>query len=660
VHQLRSRLPLAIALVVAVAAIPFSTGAASAGTDYAAACNTRLRAAPSLTAATLETVGAGIVVTTEGTVTGDAWTANCPGPVAGNTWYAISAVSGVSTQARYGVPLVFAATGLFGPPPISPVPTPTPLPTLSPLPTPTPTPGATPIPPPSVYVEGIDVSKYQGTIDWTQVAGSGKRFAIMRATLGTTYVDPMYATNHVGAKTAGLQVAAYHFATPSSAPGDAVLEADWFVQNAALQPGDLVPALDIEQSGGLSVANLQAWVGAWLAEVYARLGVRPMVYTSPNFWKNSLGDTTMFADQGYGVLWVAHWFVSSPTIPANGWGGRGWTFWQYDDCGSVPGIGGCVDLDRYNGTDLSPVAFGYAPPPANPAPVLASILPATVVTSAAPQTITLSGASFASGVSTAYWNGTPIPTTFVSPTTLTAVVPPQPATGIAMVTVVNGPPGGGSSSPAPVTIAIPPAQVAVTASTGVTTWGGSVAFSVAIAGAAVGDGAGANRAVTLQGQVNATEWRDITTGTTDATGHATFAYRPAQDSQFQAVFAGAPDLGPGTSQPVRIGVRQLVILRPTNAGSVKSLPAGSKVTFTATVRPVGTGVPASVTFTFWRLVNRTWTRVATRTAAADASGRAKTTWTFSPRGQWYVRAIANPTTLNSNSTWSPVERYSIR
>jgi hypothetical protein len=83
-----------------------------------------------------------------------------------------------------------------------------------------------------------------------------------------------------------------------------------------------------------------------------------MIYSSPTFWKKYLGDTTIFADQGYGVFWVAHWLVAGPTMPANNWSNRGWTFWQYDNCGRVPGIGGCVDLDRYNGTDLTPVTYG--------------------------------------------------------------------------------------------------------------------------------------------------------------------------------------------------------------------------------------------------------------------------------------------------------------
>jgi len=67
----------------------------------------------------------------------------------------------------------------------------------------------------------------------------------------------------------------------------------------------------------------------------------------------------MFADQGYKILWIAHWFVSNPTVPGNNWGGKGWTFWQYDDCGSVPGITtGCVDLDRYHNTDFTSITYG--------------------------------------------------------------------------------------------------------------------------------------------------------------------------------------------------------------------------------------------------------------------------------------------------------------
>ena len=207
------------------------------------------------------------------------------------------------------------------------------------------------------YLEGIDVSNWQGTIDWTKVAGAGKRFAILKATESTNYSDPTYATNHAAAQAAGLWTGAYHFAQPSATANDAILEADWFVGHVKLGKGDLIPALDLEVSGGLGVAALQAWVKAFLDEVIAKVGIRPMIYTSPSFWKTYMGDSQALADVGYKTLWVAHWGVTSPTVPANNWGGHGWTFWQYTSSGTVPGISGRVDLDRFNGPDLTPQAY---------------------------------------------------------------------------------------------------------------------------------------------------------------------------------------------------------------------------------------------------------------------------------------------------------------
>jgi len=209
----------------------------------------------------------------------------------------------------------------------------------------------------TTYLEGVDVSHWQGTIDWTKVAGAGKAFAMMKATDGETFVDSMYSTNHAGARAAGVRVGAYHFAEPSSTAAEAIVQADWFVNHIGYLPGDLVPALDLEVTDGLSASQLQAWVGYWLNEVTAKLGIKPMIYTSPSFWRTYMGDTAAFANQGYTVLWVAHWFVTTPSVPANNWGGHSWTFWQYTNCGTVSGISGCVDLDRYNGTDFTPVTY---------------------------------------------------------------------------------------------------------------------------------------------------------------------------------------------------------------------------------------------------------------------------------------------------------------
>jgi hypothetical protein len=153
-------------------------------------------------------------------------------------------------------------------------------------------------------------------------------------------------------------VTGYHFARPDGNPTKPREEAAWFVSQLNLQPGMLIPALDLERAGSLGTAGLIDWVQQWLDEVYRLTGVRPMIYTSPAFWRNYLGNTRQFADQGYDVLWVAHWGVSQPSVPASNWGGKGWTFWQYTSDGTVPGIDGRVDLDHYNGTDLTKVVYG--------------------------------------------------------------------------------------------------------------------------------------------------------------------------------------------------------------------------------------------------------------------------------------------------------------
>jgi GH25 family lysozyme M1 (1,4-beta-N-acetylmuramidase) len=241
-------------------------------------------------------------------------------------------------------------------PTAKPTPTP-PLPSPTPSPTPTPTPSPTPTPAPG-FIDGIDVSYHQGPIDWWQVAAAGKRFAFVRATAGTLTADTAYWTNRAGAGAAGLAVGSYHFANPDTAPNDAGNEASWFLQNAAITSGDLIPVLDFETSNGLDPATLTAWAQTWLAQVTAATGVRPMIYTTPNFWFSSMADSDWFARNGYSVLWIANWTeASQPTVPAVGWGGAGWTFWQHSSLGSVPGISGPVDLDRFNGSSLPPTLF---------------------------------------------------------------------------------------------------------------------------------------------------------------------------------------------------------------------------------------------------------------------------------------------------------------
>jgi len=201
-------------------------------------------------------------------------------------------------------------------------------------------------------ITGVDASHHNGSPNWASAQADGVRFAIAKATEGQAFVDDEYAASKAAAAAIALPFTAYHFAQPDTTANDAVLEADHFVDTAQLQKSNLLPVLDLESYNGLGPKKLRAWTKAWLARVQQRLGVKAIIYTSPSFWKDRMGNSRWFADNGY-RLWIAHWNVPKPTVPASNWGGRGWTLWQYDNCGTVDGFNGCVDLDRFSGTTLA-------------------------------------------------------------------------------------------------------------------------------------------------------------------------------------------------------------------------------------------------------------------------------------------------------------------
>lgn len=209
-----------------------------------------------------------------------------------------------------------------------------------------------PSPTPGVRLAGVDVSSHNHPIPWGAAATAGIRFVIARATEGATQVDRAYASVREQASAAGLAFTAFHFARPDRSLGDAEREAEKFVLVAKLSSGDLAPVLDLETAGTLGVRALQTWTRTWLETVESRLAVKPLIYTNADFWFTHMGNTTSFAEAGYG-LFVASWGTAEPVLPALGWGGRGWTMWQTTSCGKVPGVPGCLDRDVFNGADLS-------------------------------------------------------------------------------------------------------------------------------------------------------------------------------------------------------------------------------------------------------------------------------------------------------------------
>lgn len=199
---------------------------------------------------------------------------------------------------------------------------------------------------------GIDVSHWQGTIDWSAVADDGIKFAYMKATEGTTYSDPSFDDNYTGARKAGLIRGAYHFALPDRSSGAA--QGRYFVDNGGDWPKGgktLPPVLDIEYNPygetcyGRSDRQMVAWIAEFSSTVKHRSGRYPVIYTTTNWWRRCTGNHGGFADTN--PLWIANWGADPSPLPA-GWDAH--TIWQYTSDGRVAGIGGDVDRDVFNGS----------------------------------------------------------------------------------------------------------------------------------------------------------------------------------------------------------------------------------------------------------------------------------------------------------------------
>ncbi|MFD5892807.1 MULTISPECIES: lysozyme [unclassified Streptomyces] len=214
--------------------------------------------------------------------------------------------------------------------------------------------GPTPAPAPmdTSGVQGIDVSHWQGAINWTSVKAAGIDFAYMKATEGTNFKDARFSANYTGSYNAGLIRGAYHFARPNSSNG--ATQANYFASNGGgwSKDGKTLPGvLDIEgnPSGascyGLSTTQMRTWVNDFYNTYKARTGRDVVIYTTASWWNSCTGNWTGMAAKS--PLWVAHWGTTSPNIPA---GFPTWTIWQYTATGRVSGVSGDVDRNKFNGS----------------------------------------------------------------------------------------------------------------------------------------------------------------------------------------------------------------------------------------------------------------------------------------------------------------------
>jgi uncharacterized protein (TIGR03382 family) len=199
-------------------------------------------------------------------------------------------------------------------------------------------------------VKGIDVSVYQGTINWAQVKADGVVYALVRVSDGLNTIDSKFAANWSGSRNAGVLHGAYQFFRPSQDP---IAQADLLLSKiGTLQADDLPPVIDVEAADGLAPATVASKVKMWVNHVKQAIGRDPIVYTGFYFWRDSVGNLDLSASP----LWHAQYTTAAcPNINSPPW--TTWHFWQYTSTGRVTGISGNVDVNRWNGTKEDLMAF---------------------------------------------------------------------------------------------------------------------------------------------------------------------------------------------------------------------------------------------------------------------------------------------------------------
>lgn len=217
---------------------------------------------------------------------------------------------------------------------------------------------------------GIDVSKFQGEVDWERVAGAGIKFAFARAVEDKSpadRADHTFAANFEGMKAAGILRGAYHFFRPRR---DAAAQAKLFVSIVGeLKPGDLPPVIDFEHDGSNKELNLPSLspkviiegMARWIDIVEDALNRRVIIYTNAEIWILAAGNFKCFRDH---PLWIAHWKADRPMLPS---AFDSFIIHQYDVELTVPGVPRTgplvyVPTDRFNGSVNELRAFADLPP----------------------------------------------------------------------------------------------------------------------------------------------------------------------------------------------------------------------------------------------------------------------------------------------------------
>jgi len=191
-------------------------------------------------------------------------------------------------------------------------------------------------------IHGIDVSYYQGKIDWSLVKNMREddvhiSFAFIKATEGIVIVDSYFQRNWREAPKAGLICGAYHYFRPKV---NGKWQAIFFLQNVKTEKGDLPMAVDVEELDGVPPAKMREELKTYLNYIEARTNIKPMIYSGLTFYKNYLAG--YFDDYN---LWIAHYYQPELNIGNT----TKWEFWQHSDKAKINGINHVTDFNVFNG-----------------------------------------------------------------------------------------------------------------------------------------------------------------------------------------------------------------------------------------------------------------------------------------------------------------------
>lgn len=194
-------------------------------------------------------------------------------------------------------------------------------------------------------VHGVDVSRWQGDIDWVTLKKQGANFAWIKASDGTDHMDPMFMENWRGAARAGIARGAYHFFYWCSL---AEVQADWFIRNVPKEKGALPPVLDVEWNAHSKScktrpdqATVIAKMKVFLDKLERHYGQRPVIYTAPDFYADNLRG--QFKEYTF-------WLRAVAEHPSKVYPGRPFGFWQYSGTGMADGVDHKIDLNAFNGS----------------------------------------------------------------------------------------------------------------------------------------------------------------------------------------------------------------------------------------------------------------------------------------------------------------------